>query len=538
METIRALRKSTPIGAVALVALFVGACEEGTAEVGDPVSDQIPNVLLIVVDTLRADALGVYGADTPTPVIDGLAARGVRFSRARTHIPITGPSHSSLFTSKLPTEHGVLNNGQQFRDRFPTLAESLRADGRTTAAVVSLGVLKGRFGYDRGFDHYGDRFPRDWMKSAAEVTDEALAVADEVLGNPYFFWVHYSDPHEPYAPADRDYPEIELRLDGRAIDRFAADGRGNRFELRLPPGSSRLELVPAGGPIGRRVLFPKLRIRNPEITIEPVGNWRLTERAEGPTTYGARLPATLEIDNPTGETVDTDVKVFARLLHGNREVRSLYADEVSYVDREIGRLLEGLSARGLLDNTLFVFTSDHGEGLGDHGLMGHISQLYDTLLEVPLMLTWPGRLPAGRVVDEPVALVDVFPTIVELVGAPGPADPSGRSLVAAMRGAALRPNPLLAETHRPQAPRDLRAIALGGFKYIRSSTEDGGVEELYDLNRDPAELTDLAASRLGKLGELRVALDRAVAEMVAVDAVEAELSEDEEAQLRALGYVR
>jgi arylsulfatase A-like enzyme len=286
------------------------------------------------------------------------------------------------------------------------------------------------------------------------------------------------------------------------------------------------------------VLVPKLRIRNPEIAIEPVGTWRLTERADGLTAYGVRLPATLEIDNPTGETVDTDLKLFARLLLGNPGVRSLYADEVSYVDREIGRLLDGLSARGLLDNTLLVFTSDHGEGLGDHGLVGHISQLYDTLLDVPLMLTWPGRLPAGRVVDEPVALVDVFPTIAELVGAPGPADPSGRSLAAVMRGAALPPTPMLAETHRPQAPRNLRAIALGGFKYIRTATDKGGVEELYDLSRDPDELTDLAASWPGKLRELGTALDRAVAEMVAVDAIEAELNDDEEAQLRALGYVR
>ena len=179
---------------VVAVVVSAGSCS------GDRATPSGDNVLLIVVDTLRADHIGVYGSEIPTPNIDGVAARGVMFERAYSHIPITGPSHSSLFTGLLPFEHGVHNNAQILDSRFGTLAEILRDHGRSTAAVVSLGVLNQEFGFGRGFTTYRDQFEHSWWKDADEVNQEVFEILAGDLAAPFFLWAHYSDPHEPYAP--------------------------------------------------------------------------------------------------------------------------------------------------------------------------------------------------------------------------------------------------------------------------------------------------------------------------------------------------
>ena len=127
------------------------------------------HLILIVVDTLRADVLSCYGGDAETPNIDRLAAEGVRFEQARSHIPITGPSHLSLFTSLLPNQHGLRNNAQLFPDDVEPLAEILKRSGFETTGVVSLGVLSSKFGFSRGFDHYNDNNRGRFWRDAAEV---------------------------------------------------------------------------------------------------------------------------------------------------------------------------------------------------------------------------------------------------------------------------------------------------------------------------------------------------------------------------------
>ncbi|MFV2073405.1 MAG: sulfatase [Thermoanaerobaculales bacterium] len=495
------------------------------------------NLLLIVVDTLRADFVGAYGADVETPTIDALADRGVLFAQARSHIPITGPSHASLFTSLLPMEHGVHNNAQELSERFPTLAESLRAAGRSTAAVISLGVMQRQFGFARGFEHFGDSFPRDWMKNAAEVTDETLASVEASLGEPFFLWVHYSDPHEPYAPPDLDYPRIELRLDGRIFGQIDSGGRGNSFDLELPSGASELEFIPLDVEAGRSYRFDTLRIDDPAIEVEPLGGWRMREKRIGPATFQTELPATLRLVNPSENPVATELLLTCKQLLRKPEIRRRYAGEVEFTDREIGRLLAGLEARGLMDNTLVIFASDHGEGLGNHDHVGHVSQLYDTLLKVPLIFVWPEHLPEGAVVEDPVSLIDVFPTVADLLGLEAPADASGVSLVPLMHGTAIPTHPFVASTYRPESYSDKQAIVMNGFKYIHSKLDDREWETLYDLSTDPEELDDLSEVRPGLLAELRAELKRRMDRVASVEPIEAELSEEEAAHLRALGYV-
>jgi len=182
-----------------------------------------------------------------------------------------------------------------------------------------------------------------------------------------------------------------------------------------------------------------------------------------------------------------------------------------------------------------VVVGDHGEGLGDHDLVGHIEQLYDSLLHVPLVLWAPGVLPAGVVVDEPVVLVDVWPTVAELLGLPPPAGARGRSLVPLVHGAAWSAAPLLAQTFRPEAAHDLEALAEGGHKLVREP--ESGRLELYDLRADPGELTNLAAADPARAAELAARLDALLASLsVPAVAPQAPLDDTTRSRLEALGY--
>jgi len=509
---------------------------------GDGRVELISNVLLIVVDTLRADHVGVYGGEAPTPNIDALAARGVTFRRAYAHIPITGPSHSTLFTSRLPFEHGVHNNGQILdaglqTAGLQTLAEVLHRAGRNTLGVVSLGVLKRRFGFARGFDTYLDAFGHDWMKDAEEVNREALELVGGGLGEPFFFWVHYSDPHEPYTPPGLNYQRIAVEAEGRTVGELTTRGRGRTFLLTLSPGTNRIRFIPSNPEKGRTYRFTNLQVDARDVEVRLTEGWTLREKRVGRPAFQTRLPAILELVNPSPEPRKVVLRAACRRLLTNREIRERYALEVAFVDRQIGILMAEMEERGLLENTLVIFTSDHGESLGDHNHVGHISQLYDTLLRVPLIVAFPGRLAAGSVVDERVGLVDLFPTIADLLGLESPADASGVSLAPLMRGESLPKRPIVAVTYPPESASDKRAIIVDGFKYIHSWTGKRDWEELYDVVNDPGELEDLAEMRPELLAELRAELERRLDQASPVDPIEAELSEEEAAHLRALGYV-
>lgn len=158
--------------------IVCAAAAVGCAElIGPP-----KHLVLIVVDTLRADALGCYGGDAETPNIDRLAAEGVRFEQARSHVPITGPSHLSLFTSLLPNQHGVRNNAQMVPDDVESLAEILKRSGFETNGVVSLGVLGANYGFSRGFDFFDDRTMGRFWRDAAEVNEVVLPLLDGETG--------------------------------------------------------------------------------------------------------------------------------------------------------------------------------------------------------------------------------------------------------------------------------------------------------------------------------------------------------------------
>jgi arylsulfatase A-like enzyme len=249
------------------------------------------------------------------------------------------------------------------------------------------------------------------------------------------------------------------------------------------------------------------------------------------------LPATVELVNPDPEARRAVLETACKRVLTREEIVERYGLEVEYVDQQIGLLLSRMSELGMLEDTLVVFTSDHGEGLGDHNHIGHISQLYDSLLRVPLILSAPGWLPEGAVIEQPVSLIDVLPTISELLSLPIPEAANGFSLLPLTDGEAVEARPIYGATYRPEAYADKQAVVANGYKYIHTLTDDEEWEELYDLSQDPGELENLAPSAPETLAELRALLRSRLDGAKPASVNVADLSEEEIERLRELGYI-
>jgi len=410
--------------ALAAAALLSAACAKLFAAAPPPSpAAGWPDVLLITVDTLRPDALGWVSGKNATPAIDELAREGVRFRSAVAPVPLTLPSHVSVMTGMLPRRHGVHDNGQVVAKNQATLAKALRARGWTTGAFVSGFPLRRTFGLDAGFDVYDDRMTSGGEggleRLASETTAAALAWATKAK-SPWFLWVHYYDPHEPYAPP-------------------------RQFSRSGPRGA--------------------------------------------------------------------------------------YDGEVAYVDSAIAQLLRGLGPAPAR-RRITVFTGDHGESLGEHNEIGHGFFLYDTTVLVPMILHAPGRL-APREEAAPGRLIDLAPTVLDMLRLPPLAGADGRTLVPLLEGRTKEWAQAYLETREPWiaygwAP--LQAIREPRWKLV-----DAPRPELYDLAADPGERDNLVARNREKT----VALLRDLRSVEAAPAADAKASADAEAiaRLRSLGYL-
>ena len=498
------------------------------------------NVLLIVIDTLRADHLGSYGGRVDTPNLDALARLGVRFENAYSHVPITLPSHSSMFTSLLPTEHGARNNGQVLSDDHLTLPELLRDTRRKTAAFVSLGVLSSGFGISQGFDQYHDTFGLNWWKTAEDVNEEVLPWLEQNRTEPFFLFVHYSDPHEPYGVPHGRYPSIQAKVDGRSVATFPVDGGMVALSLEVPPGRSQVSLSAGADATEWPIRINQLRTSVPGVTARCITGCRTNHPRPDVTEYVTDLPATLEMLNASDLTAPVEVTMRVAEKTSLQALQRRYREEVEYVDREVGRLLTTVRSvvRG---ETLIILTSDHGEGLGEHGPPGHVNSLYDQQLRVPLVFAWPERLLAGVVIDDPASHVDLLPTVVDLLNIPDTGNRSGRTLVPALTGEtdpAAAETVIVAETFRPEANNDRRAIIASGHKLVFTPVDQQ--EELYDLTVDPRERNDLAWDRRDVTARLRRLLYERLlmAENRWTLPSESELTQEQIERLRSLGYLR
>jgi arylsulfatase len=397
-----------------------------------------PRLLLLVsVDTLRADRLGAYGSDLGlTPNLDRLASESQLFERAYAPTSFTLPSVSSLLTGRYPEEIGILGNRSALSPSVPTLASALRERGWRSAAVVSNLVLRKKAGLAAGFDIYDDALPdveamRKWPeRTARDTSDAAIAILDGFSSEGderLFLWVHYQDPHGPYTPPEG------LRELSLAAERERPDGR-----RRLPEATGR------------------------------GGRGRI----------------------PTYQVVD-----------GRREVafyRAGYDAEVRYLDSEVGRLLRELDDRDLEGAALVAFTADHGESLGEHDYwFAHGDRLDDPLVRVPLMLRVPGLRSSRR--SDVAGLVDLFPTLLHrLENLPPDPDGRGRDLLAT-GAAATASVPYLATLRAGAATRF--GIVADDHKLVLTKQDGGWHSELFRLGLEDQNLMHTEPERARRLRE-------------------------------------
>lgn len=485
--TSRVLSRPTIFAVLAFAALACGDVPESTFP-------RPSNVLLITIDTLRADHLSCYGYPRATsPVLDRLAAEGVRFDQAVAQWPKTGPSFASLFTATYPKDNNIVRRvGRPVPPEFRMMAEVLREQGYSNYAVVANGALAGELHYDQGFDVYhetwkrGEEVHRD--NRASIVTEHALEVARAIdPEKPFFFWVHYIDPHFPYEPPD------EWK------DLFQGDDW-----------------------------------YDPERQIRVRANRRKSEmRAIG-----------------TSEVLD------GRTEHAFYVAR--YDAEIAYADDQIGVLLERLAAAGLLDRTLTVVTSDHGESLGEHEYyFGHGRLSYQTCLRVPLIFHYPGVIPP-RVDPEPVELIRLAPTVLDVAGVrlEDGRWMQGRSLARRLLGGepeSGEPVYAFAESGYPKNRRWQKVVRDRRFKLIHAPdwadqrwiTKKRRDEfALFDLESDPMETANVAAEHPEELKRMKRELHKwwnAAAFEVRIDEpgedADGELDAKTREQLKALGYL-
>jgi choline-sulfatase len=410
------------IAFLAATLTILAACGRQAGTTVQPASSA-RNLVIVTIDTLRADRVGAYGYQPArTPVLDAIARAGVRFEHSYAPAPITLTSHASLLTGRYPPGHAARHNGIAMSGSVTTLATALDAGGFATGAFVSAFPLDRRFGLARGFDEYDDHLGRDAAgapmneRAGAETVRRARAWIDAHRADRFFLWLHLFEPHAPYGNPATDAPR---------------------------PASTR------------------------------------------------------------------------------------YDDEIAAADRVTGQLLDSLGE--LTASTLIVVASDHGEAFGEHGEIGHSIFVYDTTLRIPLIVKGPG-VPADRVVEGPVSLVDVAPTVLRLLGVTA-FDADGIDLGAMMNGGAPPDRSLYAESFAPWFDfgwSPLRSVRDTRWKYIAAPRA-----ELYDIRADSAETRNVEAHDPQRASQMRASVDR----YGPGDAPAATPGVEAANRLRSLGYL-
>ena len=445
-----------------------------------------PNIVLISIDSLRADHVGAYGYAKPTtPAIDKLAEEGAIFRRTVSTTSWTLPAHVALLTGQPDSVHGVVMPYRRLGRKAVTLADHLSESGYRTVGFYSGPFLHPVFGFDQGFDDYvdctsyrlGDTLPADGEASAKAIRESHAISHGDVTNptvlksfvdaleqtdrRPFFFFVHLWDVHYDFIPP----PPYDRMFDAN----YDGDVTGGQFRHS--------DLV-----------RPDMAKRDLEHVI------------------------------------------------------ALYDGEIRSTDDTIGAMLEALESRGLDDRTLVVVTSDHGEEFFDHGDKGHRNTLYEEVVRVPLVMWYPKVIRPGSV-DEVTGIIDIAPTILAVAGVPAMKSAVGVSLEAALveqPASVSQPRPYLSELRAPP----MSAVRVDDKKLIVDHRKD--TVAYFDLAEDPLENSPVTehqqpevASEIARLKNLIMAMKRRYAQLgnELADVEEAKIDEQTTEELRSLGYL-
>ena len=391
------------------------------------------NVVLITLDTTRADRLGCYGyPQAKTPNLDFLAHNGVRFANAYCQVPLTLPSHCSILTGTLPTYHHVHNNGTySLTAEQISVTEILKSHNFSTAAFVASFSVDSRFGLDQGFDLYDDNFQEETPfkamnseRKAAEVYDRFSLWLDDHHSEHFFTWIHFFDPHLPY----------------------------------IPPDSYRLEFA-------------------------------------------------------------------------NRP----YDGEIAYMDFYVGEVIKKLREKNILDKTFIIIAGDHGEGLGEKTEIGHGVFLYEMVMRVPLILYAQNHLPKGKIISGRVRLIDIMPSMLDMLNIKESYPYQGISLIPSIEGKEQKDLDSYLETYYPRENygwSELTGLISEEWKYI-----DAPKKELYNLKSDPKEENNLVLSETGIASKMERSLKALILNSASPGTGKRTPKQEDLDRLRSLGYV-
>lgn len=438
----------------------------------------LPNVVIITIDTLRADHLSVYGYERATsPNIEKLIRNGVVFDNAFAAHTNTAPSHASMLTGVYPGTHGIRQNGMKLLPTIPTLGEMLRERGYATGAFVSGWTLTPHTGLDRGFDVYDAQFSRSRRPGA-----DSWKVAEGWLkkvaksSKPFFMFFHMFEPHFGYEPPDE-------------------------YALRFLPEQKKLN-VP----------------------------------------FDQHLPGLMSKRQLSPQAI--------------AEYTARYDGEIALADEIVGQIIRRLSKLKVVDNTLIVVTSDHGETLFERAwIADHGGRAYDEQIHVPMVMRLPLAEVKRKRVTAQVHHIDILPTVLDVVGIDAPAGLPGRSLRGVARSKKKRQDttrPVFSHA-RPEPERVpeitarlvktgiVTAVRLPPFKLIEYPLADGGYfQQLFNVETDPGETKNVAAQHPEQVTALHVQLEafRNMTRTGDTQAPQPALTPEVHEQLKSLGYVQ
>ncbi len=441
--------------------------------------DPPPHVVLLLVDTLRADYLGYHGfAGEISPGLDRLAGESVVYERCFAQSPWTKPSMATLFTSLYPQVHRLTNHeGRYWGSGTPaletgvlaaqaeTLAERLRAAGYATGGFIANPWMRSDYGFAQGFDHYDESGSVRWDRADSLIERARSWIDGLPPRRPFFLYLHFMDVHAPYQAPREDFDRL---VDSPSL------GRARTLEASELPDEG----------------WHNLELRPPWATDE--------------------------------------------LRRELRYWRARYASGVRALDRRLERLIRDLRDRGLLDRSIVVLTSDHGEELFEHGDWSHGRTLFDHQLHVPLSIRLPGARGAGTRVGSIVELIDLMPTLLALTGAEPAPGQQGRNVSPGAEPDEQRASFATATQWSP----GLHSIRTIRHKLLWDS--ESRELQLFDLESDPGERHDASSANRALAAELQTRLGLHLAESIAggtLDPGRAAIPPAVRERLEALGYV-
>jgi arylsulfatase A-like enzyme len=478
------------------------------------------NVILIVLDTARQTTFRRLLNDGELPVLERIREEGIQFNSASANGAWTLPTHASMFTGKRISRHGTHAGTKSFDPEGRTLAEILSSDGYKTLGISGNAWISPDVGFDRGFDTLSMKW--DYFWNSADLTGISAACGIREKIENLVDRIEFSNA--PTTALNSLYANfLSNRHDdgARNITRRSTNWFRDRGRDDQP-------------------FFFFINYLEPHLEYDPVPKYRerFAPRIDENRIAGINQDP-WEYIGGESELTDADFEI----------LEALYEAEIAYLDEKIGELYDSLARAGLLEETGIIIVGDHGENIGDHGLMDHQYCLYETLLNVPLIVRPPGG-DGGSTVEAPVETRDVFPTVLELadVDPPDGSEISYNALLASpgreyVIGEYRAPQPSMESIASmfgsvPEAmrayDRALRSIRTDRWKLIEGS--DGSVE-LYDLSSDPGETTDRSSERPGTVAELSARLDAEGVPKSPASRTDVEMAEASRERLEDLGYI-